>query len=673
MFIAYGKFWKGYFDFKGKMSRKDFWLALLAHFLVSFALGTLAQSTVGASHNMDIAMITPLIMAAFALLSVIPSLSAQVRRLRDAGYDWKMLFWALLPVIGSIILIVHFVKETGEGLREKCKKAGRHDMRYDKSTCTETCAVCGMREKRHDYQDVSDRCVKKCSVCGHEIKQPHNYKQVQDRCVKKCTVCGDEIESDHTYKKTDDPDLVRCSRCGEYGGTLHSFSQEEKNALKLAVDILVKANTNKDLQKSYEATAKKMNRFDSSLNLLDIVVLVTSAHQVNQALVQELQKQINAGNTNLQVINNIGTAANLKTAIDKFTKLTEKIKNKAVETTNKAAAETKAPTVAASDSSKPPLSSFASYDDSYQGYKKGGICDVCNDSLEGKKAYAVPNDVFYASPEYRAHLKKMTKTLTGYDMTEADIDRRAREDKTPGSAVCETCMHMFANVSAGQNEAKAGEFFERDNLGTRQETMSQANVYWLAERIQLKVKPPFTLFSMPSREAAEEAMLTLPFMHRAKDSGKLICDRMMTFGVYELEQNGKGLGTFEAMITGDDLTLAEFNQAEEAFTSFGGTRKNSDAPDASVTAETIIFGDPDKVKYDTTTKSDDGKNTYECYTAPDKGTALAFLKTKTVSKPLYYISVQTPAGTFGRDINGCYKVVDDSEKTDMKINFFNLS
>lgn len=85
---------------------------------------------------------------------------------------------------------------------------------------------------------------------------------------------------------------------------------------------------------------------------------------------------------------------------------------------------------------------------------------------------------------------------------------------------------------------------EADNMGSRQETISQAMSYWMMERPRLSVKPPFTMFVMPSGEVAVEAMLELPFIHRAADSGKLICERMMTFGCYEVTENGKPTGQY---------------------------------------------------------------------------------------------------------------------------------
>ena len=195
---------------------------------------------------------------------------------------------------------------------------------------------------------------------------------------------------------------------------------------------------------------------------------------------------------------------------------------------------------------------------------------------------------------------------------------------------------------------------EADNMGTRQDTMSQAMSYWIGERPRLSVKPPFTLFVMPDGDAAEKAMLELSFIHKAADSGKLICERMMTFGCYETTENGKPTGKYEVMVAGNDLTLSEFRQAEEIFARYGGTRKNSDAPSADVKVQAKT-GNASRVRYAETVKGNDGISVYEVYKGPDKASAMEFLKTKPVSKRFYYVVVDTPEGSFGRDINGFYQ------------------
>lgn len=197
-------------------------------------------------------------------------------------------------------------------------------------------------------------------------------------------------------------------------------------------------------------------------------------------------------------------------------------------------------------------------------------------------------------------------------------------------------------------------YYERDNMGTRQETIGQANAYWLGERFKMPKKPPFTLFTMPSAKAAEDALLEMPFIHKAADTGKLICDRIMTFGYYAVTMNGQLTGEYEALITGFDFTLDEFNKAEDAFKRYGGKCKNHDAPDASVKAPAKA-GNASKLRHKETVKGNDGVSVYEVYTGPDKASASAFLKTKPVTRKFYYIVVETPEGNFGRDINGFYQ------------------
>lgn len=51
---------------------------------------------------------------------------------------------------------------------------------------------------------------------------------------------------------------------------------------------------------------------------------------------------------------------------------------------------------------------------------------------------------------------------------------------------------------------------------------------------------------------------------------------------------------------------------------------------------------------------EDGNRTYEMYFEDDAEAAKAWLLTKTVDKPLYYITVKTEAGTWGMDKEGLY-------------------
>ncbi len=197
-------------------------------------------------------------------------------------------------------------------------------------------------------------------------------------------------------------------------------------------------------------------------------------------------------------------------------------------------------------------------------------------------------------------------------------------------------------------------YTERDNRGTRQETMAQALAYWKKERPALPDKTPFTLFTFPSAEAAEEAMLALPFIHKAADSGKLICDRSMTFGCYPAARRGAAAGPYEALVTGSDLTQEELHFAETAFSEHQGRCKARCAP-ASARTSPEAGGNAALVRYSETIRGCDGVSTYEVYTGPDRASAIAFLWDRQIDRRYYYMVVDTPEGSFGRDRVGLYQ------------------
>lgn len=80
----------------------------------------------------------------------------------------------------------------------------------------------------------------------------------------------------------------------------------------------------------------------------------------------------------------------------------------------------------------------------FQPYTGTGVCDVCNGSLSGKQAWIVPNDVFYASPKYKQwHRDMMARMGMSAMQADAAINQMRMMDTSPGSAVCENCIHMF--------------------------------------------------------------------------------------------------------------------------------------------------------------------------------------------------------------------------------------
>jgi uncharacterized membrane protein YhaH (DUF805 family) len=77
------------FDTDGVMSLSDYWGFLLMGFIV----------------NIFICWI-PFVNIVWYLITFLPYIFAQLRRLRDAGYSGYSLLWWLLPFVGWAVLIV---------------------------------------------------------------------------------------------------------------------------------------------------------------------------------------------------------------------------------------------------------------------------------------------------------------------------------------------------------------------------------------------------------------------------------------------------------------------------------------------------------------------------------------------------------------------------------------
>ncbi|MBE6739425.1 MAG: DUF805 domain-containing protein [Ruminococcaceae bacterium] len=86
---------KNIVNFSGKASRSEFWFGYLFIGIVSLAC-----------------MVIPYIGYLLSLGTVLPTLSLSVRRIRDTGREWNYIFMGLIPIVGTILLIITFCKET---------------------------------------------------------------------------------------------------------------------------------------------------------------------------------------------------------------------------------------------------------------------------------------------------------------------------------------------------------------------------------------------------------------------------------------------------------------------------------------------------------------------------------------------------------------------------------
>lgn len=210
-----------------------------------------------------------------------------------------------------------------------------------------------------------------------------------------------------------------------------------------------------------------------------------------------------------------------------------------------------------------------------------------------------------------------------------------------------------APKTSGVPAATTG-FKEKDNRGTRHDTLGFATGYWMARMSQVK-KDPFVMYIFDNAKDAREALLELPCIKVAGDTENLICTEILHFGYYQ-QSDGK----YEALICGDDLTHEMWEQAKASFAKHGGRRKNDLEPEKRAAAapkieaaspESVVF-----VREDRKPSQLAGKTCiYRVYKGPNAASARAFLEKNPVNKELYYIIVETPEGNYARDIQGMYK------------------
>ena len=110
MFRAYKKYWMGYVDFTGRSTRSDYWLAVLANTIVTIILFSIVIVVTvfdsPNSHYHIIFILLYLLAMLYFFANYIPSIALQVRRLRDAGFHWALIFLRFASFIGDIVLLV---------------------------------------------------------------------------------------------------------------------------------------------------------------------------------------------------------------------------------------------------------------------------------------------------------------------------------------------------------------------------------------------------------------------------------------------------------------------------------------------------------------------------------------------------------------------------------------
>jgi uncharacterized membrane protein YhaH (DUF805 family) len=92
----------------GRAARPEFWWFILGNLIISLVLSALASQSVGFAF----------LYLLYFIAVFLPYLAVLIRRLHDTGKSGYYAFWMLLPLIGSIVLIVLTVQPGDEGANE---------------------------------------------------------------------------------------------------------------------------------------------------------------------------------------------------------------------------------------------------------------------------------------------------------------------------------------------------------------------------------------------------------------------------------------------------------------------------------------------------------------------------------------------------------------------------
>ncbi|MDR0559206.1 MAG: DUF805 domain-containing protein [Prevotellaceae bacterium] len=109
----YLKVFKQYADFRGRARRKEYWIFTLFNAIFMVA-AVILDKIVGINIAEGYGIFNLLVLL-YGLAVFIPVLAVCVRRLHDIGKSGWMLLIGLIPMVGSIILLVWFFSDSQPG------------------------------------------------------------------------------------------------------------------------------------------------------------------------------------------------------------------------------------------------------------------------------------------------------------------------------------------------------------------------------------------------------------------------------------------------------------------------------------------------------------------------------------------------------------------------------
>lgn len=104
---------KKYTLFSGRARRQEYWMFVLFNMIFAI-IAAIIDNAIGLAGPSGYGPIYGI----YILAVLLPSLAVGVRRLHDIGKSGWMILLSLIPIVGGIILIIYFVKDSQEGENE---------------------------------------------------------------------------------------------------------------------------------------------------------------------------------------------------------------------------------------------------------------------------------------------------------------------------------------------------------------------------------------------------------------------------------------------------------------------------------------------------------------------------------------------------------------------------
>ena len=102
-------FWRNYTNFTDRTTRRGYWIAWLYYMLIGFGVPLFVMplfamffARAGAGVGVGFITIRMIFLVLWNGVILVPSLAIAIRRMRDAGIHWALIFIIIIPVLGLI-------------------------------------------------------------------------------------------------------------------------------------------------------------------------------------------------------------------------------------------------------------------------------------------------------------------------------------------------------------------------------------------------------------------------------------------------------------------------------------------------------------------------------------------------------------------------------------------